>query len=261
MGRVLSARRSAQRPRIVPGALDLLVVLLAVGAVTTSSSAALPSSVHSASGPIALESPLGATDCATLNSNSSLNGTVEEIYRGLPNVSQTWSPSSNSTIPTNESGYPSQTAADSELIAAWRSICAGAVFGSLLSEWGPSKVTGGLGLNRSTGHYRVNFGFYWQAACTDPADNADGYCQYSTNWYVDLVTAQVDGPIASESSGPPTGFGAPILSGGPVPPPTVDVGRAVLAVLVAAAVVGSLTAVVVLRGRAGPPGPPVGPDA
>lgn len=216
--------RRGERPELVPAALRFIFLLLLVGTVATLGSAQATRGVSGGPGIVTLSSPFAATTCSTLNSNVSLNGTIEEIYRGLPNVSQTWSPSSNSSMPTNESGYPTQTAADAELIGAWASICASPIYVALLGEWGTNNVTGGLALNGSTGHYQVNFGVYWHAACANPANNADGYCQHSTTWYVDLVTGQVDGPITTEWAGPPTGWGPPPFQGDPTQSPASGAG-------------------------------------
>lgn len=209
----LDVPRRTQPRGLPPCALHFVFLLLLIGTVAALGSAPVARGVSGGPGAIALSSPLGATECSTLNSNASLNGTIEEIYRGLPNVSQTWSPASNSTMPTNESGYPTQTGADAELIAAWASICASPTYIALLGEWGANNTTGGLALDGPTGHYQVNFGIYWHAACADPANNADGYCQHSTTWYLDLVTGQVDGPTTTEWAGPPPGWGPPPAPG------------------------------------------------
>jgi hypothetical protein len=147
--------------------------------------------------------------CAAINSNTSLNSTIEEIYRGLPNVSQTWGPGSNSTAPTGADEYPPEATAEERLTASWDSICSSASYGQNETRWGADNLTGGLALNGSTGDYQVNFGVYWHGACENATLNSDGYCQHSVTWYVDLVTWLIDGPVAAESGGPPTGWGPP----------------------------------------------------
>ena len=256
--------RRTQRSGPVLGALRFCFLLLLIGTVCALGSAQSTRGVPGSPGVIALSSPSGATTCSTLNSNASLNGTIEEIYRGLPNVSQTWSPASNSTMPTNESGYPTQTEADAELIAAWTSICSSPTYVALLGEWGTNNTTGGLALDGPTGHYQVNFGIYWHAACANPANNVDGYCQHSTTWYLDLVTGQVDGPVTTEWGGPPLGWGPPPYEGGPPQSPAsgprvgwfsqlaTPEGWVLMAGLGAAAVAAVLSATLLYRRRKRP---------
>lgn len=196
--------------------------------------------------------------CADLNSNASLNGTVASIYRGLPNISQTWSPISNTTMPANESAYPNETEADLELDEAWTSICDSSTYRGLLARWGSQNVTEGFELNGSTGHYQLNFGIYWHAPCSRPYTGSNGDCQDATTWYFDLATGSLEGPFTTESGGAPLGWGPP-------PPPTnpetpsdggsggaafglpTGQGDAVLAILVGAAAIG--VALAALLGR------------
>jgi len=205
----MSIRRSNAQP--APGIVSLAFVVTFVVLVAMLAAPLGPagSTARASASSRNLSVAFGAVDCASLNSNASLNGTIAGIYHGLPNVTQYWTPASNSTRPANESAYPSQSAADIELIGAWLSICQSSGYQILLDQWGSGNATGGLDLNWSTGHYQVNFGIYWHAACSNWAGNGSGYCQHSSTWSFDLVTGTVDGPITVEWGGPPLGWGPP----------------------------------------------------
>jgi hypothetical protein len=219
-------------------AVILLGSMLAIGATFLPSATAGLNS-GSSSAVRELGAPETAT-CAAITSNASLNQTYISMYQ-------------NSSGSTNSS-YPNVSVGEQQLHDAWVSVCESGPFRTLYQQVisNPSakgSLSSGLGQNGTTGEYEAVFGFTYFASCSNPSDFSSSGCEYVTNWYVDLGTGSITGPVTIAEtplgSSPGTNGTAPSHGGGSgVPPvlglPGVD-GYAVL--VVAAAIVGSLVAV------------------
>lgn len=191
--------------------------------------------------------------CSKINPNSSLNSTYASIYNGLPTGSGGHSHGLNSTTETNQSGYPNLTVGGQQLIDAWISICESSVYQALYNEYGAKNITSGSQLNGSTGHYQVDYGFVYYAACPSGSSSGNDSCELFTTWYVDLVTGSVDGPVTTEGGTP---LGTP-QTGGPSLVSILGVpSRIVYSLLAAGITAAGLGVMVVAIARRRGGGPP-----
>jgi hypothetical protein len=152
--------------------------------------------------------PFETPTCASLQTNASINDTYNGIYTALPGDFKNWTVGPNETRPVNQSGYPNVTIGDEQQIAAWITICDSPAFGAEYAAGVNSSFSWGYGLNGSTGTYQAFYVLGWHASCSNSADRSNTGCGYSTTWYVDLVTGQIDGPWTT-ADGPPLGSGGP----------------------------------------------------
>jgi hypothetical protein len=185
---------------------------------------------------VALILPLESESCATTNSNASLEVTYSSIYDGLPDFVRNWTASPNATAPVNQSGYPNLTVGESQLVAAWTSICESYSYTMLFSEWGSQNTTSGSELNDSTGVFQAIFGFTWHGTCTNASLTIYGPCEFFANWLVDLATGETAGPLFTETGGPSPG-GPP--GAGSHTPQLVDFSPTII-LLISAVVIGGL---------------------
>lgn len=233
---------SGTRPHRAVIALVVFCVAVGLGAANLALAGPLRNAANLA-GPDRVPLTTGpAPECGAINSNATLNDTYAGMYANLPNVSGSWSPSSNTTPPVNQSGYPSVPVGEEQLIGAWLSICHSPAYVSDFASLGSSSLTSGLRLNGTTGYYQATYGFEWSSSC--PSGSQSFPCQRSITWYVNLATGAVDGPLTSEWSPPPLGP-SPVVS---APAPSTP-GHSVFGL--SPAVVDVLVAVGLLAGAIG----------
>lgn len=185
--------------------------------------------------------------CAAINPNSSLQGTYDSIYNGLPPTNQ--SGGGNHSGEVGQSGYPNTTVGGQQLIEAWTTICGSPTYIQLLSQFGAGAATSGAQLNGTTGHFQAFFGLAYRANCPDQP----GYeCGYQTAWYVDLVNGRVSGPVTT-NDGSPLGTPQTQPAGSPPQTPLVQLFRSAYSwIAIAALVVAGVIAVAVTRRRSRP---------
>jgi len=111
----------------------------------------------------------------------------------------------------------------------------------LQPDSGNGQTSGLQQTNGTTGDYETQYGFVYGASCSNASDFGGDACEYQTNWYADLVTGGVTGPITARDvplpGDPRTGIqhgvgGIPPVLGLP------GIGGYLIAILIAAAVVG-----------------------
>jgi|HubBroStandDraft_4_1064222.scaffolds.fasta_scaffold107588_2 hypothetical protein len=150
---------------------------------------------------------LSPAQCAADDSNATLIEGIVHLYQGNGNTSGSGSGLINQG-PPGFGAYPSESAAETNVINGWLSICQSSAFYGLVQQWGPQNNTwDGLDQN-STGVYEDVFTVTWTAAdasCT-PNPGPNGTCFGSAVWLVNVASGVV--------AGPNTSFWAPQAPGG-----------------------------------------------
>jgi hypothetical protein len=183
--------------------------------------------------------------CAKINSNDSLNQTYLSVYLNLP-ITPNSSRGTNATPPPPRAGYPNASTGERQLHDAWVSICESAEYVALYElflqpDSGSGQTTGLQQTNGTTGDYETQYGFVYGASCSNASDFGGDACDYQTNWYADLVTGGVTGPITARDGPLPGDPRTGIQHGvGGIPPVLglPGIGGYVISILIAAAVVG-----------------------
>jgi len=143
---------------------------------------------------------LNATECAAEEPNVSLIQIIVNLYQGNGNATG----SGAGLIyqgPPGPSAYPSESVAESNVIAGWQAVCESSAYFALVQQYGvPPDPINALDHNH-TGVYEDVVAIYWQAPAASCGANASstGSCVGAAEWRIHIASGAVSGPKTSFS--------------------------------------------------------------